>query len=309
MSGRPLQVTPTSQNVYSTLAAPKLEMKAVDKLLKFVAEGEQDKAEKMIKKDKSLLLAAGTVTDLSKREFKQITAFQYALWALDWRMWKMIQKYLPEEAQTEQFAALESKGTVHGKHFSLKPLTDALQTYVDNTEKVWKYDHDHRAKNHWQTVVGGAQRLLPAHVVNEYCHPTRSFSPCPEFTEDVLPRSRACEVFDGSSKNVSKYVKGEWFTSKSDGGSVGDSFAYGRCYLPIADGCNRGRWGVPWVADDLKTLQFLSKIRIQQLRPLASHLNVSLSSFKPTQSTPSDQSDSKLTKSIPSNQSKSCRIL
>ena len=101
-------------------------------LLRYVAEGEQDEAEKLIEGNKNLLLHAGTVTDLSGREFKGITAFQYALWAMDWHMWTMIQKYLPEEAQREQFEVLETKGTAHGKHFSLQPLTGALQTYVDN---------------------------------------------------------------------------------------------------------------------------------------------------------------------------------
>ena len=31
--------------------------------------------------------------------------------------------------------------------------------------------------------------MLPAHVVNEYCHPSRSFDPTPQFNEDRLPRS------------------------------------------------------------------------------------------------------------------------
>jgi hypothetical protein len=53
---------------------------------------------------------AGRVTDLSGREFQSITAFQYALWALDWHMWAMIQKYLPVEQQQVQFEKLETKG-------------------------------------------------------------------------------------------------------------------------------------------------------------------------------------------------------
>jgi hypothetical protein len=71
--------------------------KKIHELLRLVVEGEQDQAEAMIKKDKNLLLAAGRIIDLSGREFERITAFQYALWALDWHMWTMIQKYLPTE--------------------------------------------------------------------------------------------------------------------------------------------------------------------------------------------------------------------
>ena len=101
-----------------------------------MAEGEQDKAEALIQKDKNLLLHTGTIKDLSGREFKQMTAFQYALWAMDWHMWTMIQKYLPQEAQAQQLQELETKGTAHGKHFSLQGLTGALQTYVDKFEKL-----------------------------------------------------------------------------------------------------------------------------------------------------------------------------
>ena len=111
-------------------------------LLQYVAEGEQDKAEALIQTDKNLLLYAGTVKDLSGREFKQITAFQYALWAMDWHMWTMIQKYLPKEAQAQQCQELETKGTAYGKHFSLQGLTGALQTYVDN-DWGWHYKQRH----------------------------------------------------------------------------------------------------------------------------------------------------------------------
>ena len=121
--------------------------KSLSQLLQYVAEGEQDKAEELIQKDKNLLLHAGTVKDLSGREFKTITAFQYALWAMDWHMWTMIQKHLPQEAQAEQLKELETKGTAYGMHFSLQSLIGALQTYVDNAEKVWKYDQ--RAIEHW----------------------------------------------------------------------------------------------------------------------------------------------------------------
>ncbi len=37
--------------------------------------------------------------------------------------------------------------------------------------------------------VGLAQRDLPTHVVNEYCHPYRSFHPLPAFNEKTLPRN------------------------------------------------------------------------------------------------------------------------
>ena len=90
-----------SQSRFTIAPAPKPLIKPVDaktlQLLQFVAEGEQDQAEALIQQDQNRLLHVGTVMDLSGREFKGITAFQYALWAMDWHMWTMIKKYLPEK--------------------------------------------------------------------------------------------------------------------------------------------------------------------------------------------------------------------
>ncbi len=243
----PSTLPPLSQNPFTIITPqpviPRLDRgiqsvdeKALIQLLQYVAEGEQDKAEALIQKDKNLLLYAGTITDLSGREFKQITAFQYALWAMDWHMWTMIQKYLPKEAQAQQFQALESKGTMHGKHFNLQGLTGALQTYVDNAEKVWKYDQ--RADDHWCKVVGREQKLLPVHVVNEYCRPDRAFEPCPSEWEAKLVRTRELEIWD---RVQSKYVKGSWFIPSSSKDDLGLTYAFYRCNYVVPD---LGTWVV-----------------------------------------------------------------
>jgi hypothetical protein len=273
---KPAEEKLLSQSVgYTLIPPPKSGMKPVDekalgRLLRLVAEGEQKQAEKMIKKDKNLLLYAGTVTDLSGREFKKITAFQYALWAMDWHMWKMIQKYLPLETQARQFAALESQGTEHDKHFSLQPLIGALQMYVNNVQKIWKYDQ--RAENHWCNVVGGEQKHLPASIINEYCRKDRSFNPCPNFIERKLPRTRFCELWDGS-----KSVQEDWFTSKYSGGSLGDTFAFYRGWRKCPGAAKRGRGRGRWNAaiTDLEALQSLSKARTRQWKSLELQLKLS----------------------------------
>ena len=62
--------------------------------------------------------------------------------------------------------------------------------------------------DHWCKVVGGAQKGLPAHVVNEYCRGDRPFDPCPQEWESKLPRTREMDVYDSTQ---SKWVKGSWF--------------------------------------------------------------------------------------------------
>jgi serine/threonine protein kinase len=265
---------PSSWGLQSLMPAPKSALKPVDQkdlsqLLHYVAEGEQDKVEALIQQDKNLLLHAGTVKDLSGREFKQITAFQYALWAMDWHMWAMIQKYLPQEAQAQQLQELETKGTAHGKHFNLQGLTGALQTYVDNAEK---WDYDQRAEDQWCKKVGGEQKLLPVHVVNEYCRADRPFEPCPLEWESKLPRVRALKVWDSTQ---SKTVDGSWFIPPSSKDGLGLNYAFLR-YHWGGVGVEGSVGGAGWVCAggpaDLKALQSLWKTRTEQLELLRSQL-------------------------------------
>ena len=128
--GTKLKATPpadTKSKESSPQTMPPVSPNNLNQLLQFVAAGEQEKAEKLIQKDLRLLLLSGAVKDLSGREFKQITAFQYALWAVDWHMWTMIQKYLPKEDQEIQLRELEIRSTAYGKHFTLTGVI-ALQS-------------------------------------------------------------------------------------------------------------------------------------------------------------------------------------
>ena len=75
--------------------------------------------------------------------------------------------------------------------------------YVDNAEKFGTMTNERI--DHWCKVVGGEQKLLPVHVVNEYCRPDRPFEPCPSEWEAKLPRTRELEIWDSTQ---SKYVKG-----------------------------------------------------------------------------------------------------
>ncbi|HEV2524449.1 MAG TPA: hypothetical protein VGU44_04905, partial [Gammaproteobacteria bacterium] len=189
--------------------------------LKLVAEGEQDKAEAMLKKNSELALVPGDLIDLSKRTFIGITAFQYSVWALDWHTWTMIRKYLPDEAAQEQAREFETGAWVktHGIHANLNILIQAYQTTTD-LYNAKKYTEGNTA---WVQQVGGAQFLLPTHVINEYCHPTRPFYPLPNFKDSlVLSRSRTIDA-------------GEWFTATYNDGKLGEKFA-----------CYRGAGGLVW---------------------------------------------------------------
>jgi len=248
---RPLPLTFLYSNLVGILSEPVIGLiqeyyvapkEEVTEFLKLIAEGEQGKAEYMLESNPALALVSGDVTDLSKRTFTGITAFQYAVWALDWHMWTMIRKYLPDDEAKQQAEGFETGAWVknHGVHAQhlLDNLVKALQLTIDlyNANKYTECD------TAWVQQVGGAQLTLPAHMINEYCHPTRSFSPCPNFREmAALPRTR--EV-DGE----------EWFTAIYNGGKLGEKFAIyrgpGRARALTEDFQGvRGVWKrvVPWV--------------------------------------------------------------
>lgn len=205
-----------SMSFHVPAAVPNINPKEVEEFLRLVAEGEQDKAEAMLKSNPALALVPGDVTDLSKRTFTNITGFQYAVWALDWHMWTMIKKYLPHEDARKQAQGFETGSWVsqHGVSANWQNLLDAQQKFFAECDaQNWNV-----ANITWVQQVGGMQLLLPAHVINEYCRPSRSFSPCPDFSK-LEP--------DGAWR-VRVTNNGEWFTAKVNNGSIGIGFGVAR---------------------------------------------------------------------------------
>lgn len=165
-----------------------VDAKELQTFLNHIAWGRQDEAEAMLKVNKALGLASGNITDHAKRTFQNITGLQYAVWALDWKMWTMLLNYLPSDAAKEQAKGFKEGSWIkeHAEHANWKKLTDALQVYID---KYLSWDYKQR-EAHWTGVVGGAQFQLPIHVLQEYCNPGRPFEPCPNFsTEYKLQRN------------------------------------------------------------------------------------------------------------------------
>ena len=156
-------------------------------LLRHVALGEQSEAEEMLKNNPGLLLYPGQVKDYSGRDFKNITAFQYALWAMDWHMWTMILKYLDPQEALVQLNDLESNfssKSVYGAHYNFKNLLDSYNNYCYH----FKYKSREEQKKDWCENVGGELRNVPVHVANEYCRLDRNFD-TPSFTDENLPRT------------------------------------------------------------------------------------------------------------------------
>ncbi len=185
----------------------------LSKFLLCVAQGKQDEAEKLLKISQkgtdttsTWLLGTGNVCDYSGREFTGISAYEYAYWAKDTHMCRMLERYMSDETKADiaqrikkmEYIDEETNEPVrftyrqHGNdhnnaHFDLSALKTALNEYVQGYNN-WARTSSWTAMEAAWMKVGLAQRDVPVHVINEYCRKDRSFDPCPGFTEDKLPR-------------------------------------------------------------------------------------------------------------------------
>ena len=123
----------------------------------------------------ALLRASGVFTDYSGRTFN-CTAFEYAYWAKDIHMCRMLMSHMDDEPKAELLArikVIEGLDTTPGQleglsyqqagiehrspHFNLEPLKTALQVYVDGYD-AWEAASDWAAMKTAWLAVGIAQR-------------------------------------------------------------------------------------------------------------------------------------------------------
>ncbi|HBP6861715.1 TPA: F-box protein [Legionella pneumophila] len=169
----------------------------VRKLLHHVTRGEHDAVKAMLKKDLSFIFKRGVVTDCSGRVFENISPFEYALWALDKHMWSAMMACIPSNEEGRkvfakliaQYNKVNKEGvtyrlngkTITEKHFDFKnTIIKELKTQVDSINAPGARNWDAIDKQ-WREGVGGAQKLLPMHVVYEYCS-NEPFYRVPKFT-------------------------------------------------------------------------------------------------------------------------------
>ncbi len=167
----------------------------VRKFLHHVVRGNHEAVVMMLENNPYLILIRGQVKDLSGREFTNISGFEYCLWALDKHMWKKMLDCVPKTEEGERIKAVlrthYQKIKEHGVTYTLHGVTkDHMPETTSRTENHFDFNSTIIKKlqeyintvNHkkWVQGVGGAQRLLPVHVVREYFSDT-PFYPVPTF--------------------------------------------------------------------------------------------------------------------------------
>ncbi|MDR3491671.1 MAG: hypothetical protein P4M12_06460, partial [Gammaproteobacteria bacterium] len=255
--------------------------------LTYVAYGKQDEADKFLKDMKKqsgdeitqdcLLVNNIPFTDYSGRTF-HCTAYEYAYWAKDTHMCRMLEKHMDADTKAVMLAKcekMELEGLTYTQdsqefnspHFDFTQLKEALKTYVDGCDGWY-------AARNWAAIdaawlkVGLAQRDVPAHVVHEYCRPDRSFDPRPQFDEPSLPRI-------STFINFLTYNQEAWFPlAAADKSRLGFDFAIYRGFvrcggarrLALAGGgAGVGRAGV---CVDLAAVSHLDAVRSAELTQL-----------------------------------------
>ena len=168
----------------------------VRKLLHYVVRGEHEQVKSILKKEINLIVQRGSVTDCSGAAFDNISAFEYVSWALDKHMWAAMIACIPQDEEGKkvfarlyaQYNKVNTDGvtyrlngkTITEKHFDFEnTIIKELQTQVDSINapgaKNWE-----AIDKQWREGVGGAQKRLPMHIVDEYCS-NEPFYPVPKF--------------------------------------------------------------------------------------------------------------------------------
>jgi len=198
-------------NSYSS-AQKAIKVPYLEEFLLYVAEGRQEEADNLLSNlsDESaqlLLCSSSLITDHSHRTFN-CTAYEYAFWAKDTYMRRMLQSYM--DASTKAFLLkkiieVSRTGLIYKQydrsyrsaHFDFTPLREAYFQLLSQYQKFSleegaNYVHndpDFRDVEYAWSLVGLAQSNLPAHAAQEFCRSGSPLSPSPDFSEDRLPRT------------------------------------------------------------------------------------------------------------------------
>ena len=119
-------IAPTAPIFFNPIPAPCKDNQFIKDLqfIQHVVSGTRKEAETLLKKTPRLAFSKFKITDQAGRNFSNITALQYALWALDWSMYEVIATHLPidvvqQQAQQQEALTLNCG---HNRHYQLREL-------------------------------------------------------------------------------------------------------------------------------------------------------------------------------------------
>lgn len=247
-----------------------------------IIQREHELVKRLLQEDIYLLCKKTKLRDLSGREFDAISGFEYALWALDKYQWEDMLACLPKDAaghltekgryvataMLDQYRQVKAQGlryTLNGEsktepHYDFAIIA-ALQEQVSLQNapgaKNWN-----AIDAQWRTRVGGAQRLLPGHVVDEYCSNT-PFFPIPTFLSRPQP-ANGLHQFHNWSSNA-------WESWDGVNSEIGINFSIYKGETAAGRGSAWVR-GEETVAGDLSAMTALCETRTRDFNALEARL-------------------------------------
>lgn len=255
--------------------------KVSHKLLEYVSQGEQDKAEVLIKKYPQALVHRSNITDWTDGDFESISPWEYVLWALDTRyMVNMMLSCIPNNSLgkqilqklIEQYQIVKTKGVkytregilIRENHFNFDIMINKLEVYVQNYD-IWNC-LDRAA--YWKNEIGKEQRNLIVHARQHFCDPNNSFNPTPDFKCEKF--MRCLKVYD------SLYER--WLiwdnTVRSHTSKLGQSFAICRGNIYTESATISSEVGITAASLDMSAIQSLKKERLEDFKMIEEKLEL-----------------------------------
>jgi hypothetical protein len=232
----------TSKEMNCLSQCPPAVPMSLRKFLHHVVRGEHALMQNMLLFNIDLLWQRGIVTDCSGREFGSVSGFEYSLWSLDKHQWGDMLACLPRENTGQltdkgretvaqllsQYMQIKTRGVTYRLNEMTKTeshydfaIINALHVQVNAQNAPGNKNWD-AINRQWREGVGGAQRLCPLHVVDEYCSNT-PFYPVPQFDSRPQPANSLRRFYNWFSENLES-----WFGSQS---RLGFDFAIYKAYL------------------------------------------------------------------------------
>lgn len=276
-----IQVDKKTYQLFKSGISNSIKRSLVNRFLNHVVQGEHDAVATMLKLKPDLAWLRGQVTDLSGRIFENVSGFEYALWALDKHMWTTMLVCLPKNNKkmsiklNRQYQDIqESKITYRlnntfctEQHFNFNgTIIEALNHYSDPIENCDNSEFIRR--------LGYAQRLLPIHVVFEYCSNERWSKFSPTFIQS--PKNRLKNFW-----NEEIGAWDSWFAADSKLGSHFVICKDASCAKSFGDNFFSVRTKLIWI-QNLEMLERLYQLRTDDFISLKDTvpLNLSKSTYR-----------------------------
>jgi len=272
--------TSTQGNVSEVLdsKSPRLQEKLI-RLLRCAGFGGRLEAETIFKETPALLLMRGDLTDMPRKSYKHITAFEYVVRAKDVYFFRRVLNFLESYEGKDKSKIIVDLLAQFNQSFSKDCLASisGLSAAYDS----WRARSKHERVFYFVSDIGEAQVHLEAHILQAFCHPTLSFHNLEEFIQDDLPEHFTFHNWDRGQEesllDTSPGYKGNFVLARTSRGPA----AQGEYHCFIGD----------YIASDLSSLSQMDQALTAELLTLKARLEVmAKNALELDASTPDDSS-------------------